>query len=148
MRCSIFAFEIDFDLEVFSRNLEVCLRMVANGAYVRSLRAYDDVAAITALPYLDLALLKHSGSFDVVQQCAVTLLMMLLDCANLTELFSELGEALFFSRLGELIVHVGPLEVLAIGCSVVPMPSSSRNHILAWYCSFAEVLRKISAICS
>ena len=66
MRCSIFAFEIDFDLEVFSRNLEVCLRMVANGAYVRSLRAYDDVAAITAFPYLDLALLKHSGSFDVV----------------------------------------------------------------------------------
>ena len=128
--------------------------MVANGAYVRSLRAYDDVAAITAFPYLDLALLKHSGSFQrCQQQRAVTLLMMLLDCANLTELFSELGKALFFSRLGELIVHVSPLEVLAISCSgkvsaVVPMPSSSRNHILAWYCSFAEVLRKISAICS
>ena len=32
--------------------------------------------------------------------------------------------------------------------AVSPMPSSSRNHIFAWYCSLALVLRKISAICS
>ena len=91
--------------------------MVADGAHIWSLRAYDDVAAITAFPHFDLALFEYSGGFNVVQQRAVTLFVVLLDGTNLTELFGELGEALFFSRLGELVVHVGPLEVLAISSS-------------------------------
>ena len=53
--------------------------MVADGAHIWSLRAYDDVAAITAFPHLDLALLKHSGGFNVVQQRAVTLFVVLID---------------------------------------------------------------------
>ena len=33
--------------------------MVADGANVGGLGAYDDVAAVAALPHLDLALLEH-----------------------------------------------------------------------------------------
>ena len=82
-----------------------------------SLRAYDDVAAITAFPHLDLALFKHSGGFNVVEQRAVTLFVVLLDGANLTNFSASSGKPSSFSCLGELVVHVGPLEVLAIGSS-------------------------------
>ena len=79
------------------------------------------MTAVAAFPHLDLGLLKDFLSLDVVQQGTVALLMHLLDGGNATELCGELGEALLLGDLGKLIVHVGPLEVLALGsgCQVL-----------------------------
>ena len=54
-------------LVILSVDLEVCLRVVADGANVGGLGAYDDVTAVAAFPHLDLALLEHLGGFDIVQ---------------------------------------------------------------------------------
>ena len=89
--------------------------MVADGADLGSLGANDDMAAVAAFPHLDLALLEDGGRLDVLEQGAVALLVVLLDGADLAELLGELGETLFLGGLGELVVHVGPLEVLAVG---------------------------------
>ena len=43
---------------------------------------------------------------------------MLLDGADLAELLGQLGEAFFFGRLREALVHVSPLEVLAV-CGIL-----------------------------
>ena len=106
MRCSILAFEINFGLEVFSRNFEVCLRMVADGAHIRSLRAYDDVAAITAFPHLDLALFKHIGHLDGFEQRAITLLVMLLDRGDRPEAMRQLLKVLCLGCLCKAIIII------------------------------------------
>ena len=91
--------------------------MVADGADVGSLGADDDVAAVAAFPHLHFALGKNFFGLDVVQQGAVTLLMVLLDGGHTTELGGQLGEALGFGGTGKAFVHVGPLVVLAGGGS-------------------------------
>ena len=72
------------------------------------------MAAVAALPDLDLALFKDLGGLDVAQQRAVALLVMALDLADEAELLRQLGKALFLCGLGERIVHVGPLVVFAL----------------------------------
>ena len=74
-----------YGLVVLSVDFEVSLGMIAGGAQLRCLGADDDVAAVTAFPNLDLALLEDLSGFDILQQCAVTLLMMLLDGSDQTE---------------------------------------------------------------
>ena len=89
--------------------------MVAGRADLRGLLADDDVSTVSALPDLDLALREDLGHLDVVQQCAIALLMMLLDRSDEAETLSELREALFLCGLREALVHIGPLVVLALG---------------------------------
>ena len=75
------------------------------------------MAAVTAFPNLNFALLENLSGFDVLQKGTITLFMMLLDFANHAELGRQSLEALFFCGLGEVIVHIGPLVVFAISCS-------------------------------
>lgn len=56
--------------------------MVADGAHLGSLGADDDVTAVAALPHGDAALLKDSLGLHILQQCAVTLFVGLLDSSN------------------------------------------------------------------
>ena len=88
--------------------------MCADGAELRGLGADNDVAAVTALPNLNLALLKDLLGLHVVQESAVSVLVALLDGCNAAELGSKLLEAFFFSFLGHTVIHIGPLEVLAL----------------------------------
>ena len=97
--------------------LKVALGVSAYGANFRSLGANNDVAAVTAFPNLNFALLENLSGFDVLQKGTITLYMMLLDFANHAELGRQSLEALFFCGLGEVIVHIGPLVVFAISCS-------------------------------
>ena len=73
--------------------------MCTYGANLGSLLALVDVAAVGALPYNLLALGKYFALLYVSQQLEVTSLMLLLDQTNLLEQESNLGEALFLSRL-------------------------------------------------
>ena len=75
-------------------DFEVALGVVAGGADVGGLGADDDVAAVAALPDLDLALFKDLGGLDVAQQRAVALFVMALDLADEAELLRQLGKAL------------------------------------------------------
>ena len=68
--------------------------MLAGGAQLGCLGANNDMAAVTALPDLDLALLKDLSSFNVIQQSAVTLLVVLLDSGDQTELAGQFIEAI------------------------------------------------------
>ena len=158
-------------LIVFRADLKESLGMGADGAHLGSLGAYDDVSAVAALPYLDVALLEYFLHFYVFQQGTIALLMALLDGADHTELCRQLGEALFFSGLGKSCVHIGPLKVFALSrgfkvfrgaadsgqfleaaasrfSEVLPIPASSLNHILACSFSLSAVLAKMAAICS
>ena len=102
-------------LVVLSVNLEVSLRMEADGTDVGGFGADDDVAAVAALPDADACLAEHLGCLDVAQQGTVAFLVVLLDGRYATELFSQLVEAFLVGLTGKAVVHVGPLVVLALG---------------------------------
>ena len=77
--------------------LKVAHGVSAYGANFRSLGANNDVAAVTAFPNLNFALLENLSGFDVLQKGAITLFMMLLDFANHAVFGRQSLEALFFS---------------------------------------------------
>ena len=87
--------------------------MGTGGAKLGSLGAYHEMAAVAALPHLDLALGEDLGGFHILQQSAVALLVMLFNGGDQAELGSQLGETLLLGGLGETGVHVGPLIVFA-----------------------------------
>ena len=93
-------------LVVLGVHLGVALGVSAYGANFRSLGANNDVAAVTAFPNLNFALLENLSGFDVLQKGAITLFMVLLNFANHAELGRQSLEALFFCGLGEVIVSV------------------------------------------
>ena len=65
---------------------EVALRVIANGADLRRLRAYYDMTAVSAFPDLDLALFKYLRCLQMLlQQCAVSFFVVLFDLANGSE---------------------------------------------------------------
>ena len=101
-------------LVVFFSNLEICLGMLAYGANLGCSSTDNHVSAVTALPNGNTALLEYCLLFYVVQKCAVSLLVSLLDSSNSAELCSELGKALFLSVLSKAVVHIGPLVVLTL----------------------------------
>ena len=69
--------------------------------------------AVAALPDLDLALLKDLLHLNVMQQCAVSLLVMLLNGGHHPEFHGKLMKALLLRCFRKLRVHLGPLVVLA-----------------------------------
>lgn len=95
--------------------------MSANGAHLGCLLANYDVTAVSALPNLNFALLEYFLSLNVLKESSVSLFVMLLDSADHSELSCECREALCFSSLGEIFVHVCPLVVLAVSscCEVL-----------------------------
>ena len=88
--------------------------MLAYGANLGCSSTDNHVSAVTALPNGYTALLEYCLLLYVVQKCAVSLLVSLLDSSNSAELCSELGKALFLSVLGKAVVHIGPLVVLTL----------------------------------
>ena len=90
------------------------LRMITSRTNIGSLCADDDMTAVAALLYLDLALFKYLSSFNIVEQCTVSFLMMFFDCRNKFEFCRELGESFFLGSFGKALVHIGPLVVLTV----------------------------------
>ena len=100
---------------IFLANFKICLRMLADRADLRCLRAYYQMATVAALPHGDAALLKDSLGLHILQQCAVAFLMCFFDGGNAAELLSQLMEAFFVSFTGHTVVHIRPLGVLTLG---------------------------------
>src|SRR5574344_791975 len=90
--------------------------MLANRANLRCFFADDEMSAVAALPHGFLALLKDCLHFHITEQCAVTLLVGLLNLGDLAELESESGKALLLCLLGKAVVHVCPLVILSVSC--------------------------------
>ena len=112
--------------------------MGADRADLRSLGANHDVTAVAALPDLNLALLKDLLGLHVVQQGAVSLLMGLLNGSNASELGRKSRKALFLGLLGHTVIHIGPLEVLAL---------SSMEKVLSGIAQLAQLLEpKLSVL--
>lgn len=103
-------------LVILTAHLEEALGVTAYRAHLGSLLAHDQMAAHTALPHGQLALLEYLLHLNVLQQTAVALLMALLDGSHLAELLGQLREAFLFGIFGKAVVHVGPLVVFALGC--------------------------------
>ena len=89
--------------------------MVANRAHLGRLGTNMQVPAVQALPHLYALALKHLARFNALDELVIALLVSLLDSANATELRGDLGKTLLFGGLGELVIHRGPLVVLARG---------------------------------
>ena len=112
---------------VLSVNLEVCLRMEADGTDVGGFGADDDVAAVAAFPDADTRLAEHLGSLDVAQQGTVAFLVVLLDGCYATELLCQFVEPLLVGLAGEAVVHVSPLVVLALGSVQQVLDSAAQS---------------------
>lgn len=104
-------------LIVLSLYLEIALRMLAYRTNLRSLLAYDNVAAVRALPNHVLVAGEHETALHVFKEFPVSLLVGLLDGAYLLEQEGDVIEAFLLRCLGETRIHICPLVVLA-GCSV------------------------------
>ena len=75
------------------------------------------MTAVPALPYLHFALLKYLRSLNILQQGAISLLVMFLNGAYHTEFGCQFRESFCFCSLGKLLVHIRPLVILSIcGC--------------------------------
>ena len=85
--------------------------------YFRSGSSYHDMTAVAAFPYLYFTPGKYLLCLNIVKQCAIALLMMLLYSSNTAELGSKLREAFLLCCLGKACVHVCPLIVLTVSCS-------------------------------
>ena len=92
--------------------------MSADGAHLGGLLAHHDVATVGALPDHIAVAGEDQTTLDVGDQLAIALLVLLLDLGDLLKQESDLLEALLVSVLGHLIVHIGPLVVLALGSGV------------------------------
>ena len=90
---------------VLGLDLEVGLRVVADRTLLGGLLALDDRAAVAALPAVRADAHPHLALLDVRGELAVALLVVLLD----------LGDLRKEERVGEALVHVRPLLVLARG---------------------------------
>ncbi len=87
-------------LVVCAVNLKVSLRMCAGGADLGSLCANYDVTTVAAFPYLNLTLLEYLSCLNVLQECAITLLMMRIN--GVAGQFAELLEASGVDTVKEL----------------------------------------------
>src|SRR5699024_9324810 len=74
-----------------------------------------DVAAVAAYPDLLAHAAEDLGLLDILEQGAVTLLVLLLDGGDALHLHGDGHKALLAGDLGELGVHLGPLVILAGG---------------------------------
>ena len=102
-------------LVVLLANLKVGLRMLADGTHVGSLGANHQMTAVAALPNGNTALFKDCLGLHILQQCAVTLFVGLLDSSNPTELLGKIVEAFLVSFLRHPVIHIRPLGILALG---------------------------------
>ena len=91
--------------------------MVANGALVGCLLADDDMAAVGALPDAVALAREDHLVLDVLQQFAITLLVVFLNSADHLEFLRYLVKALCACFGCHACVHVRPLGVLAFSRS-------------------------------
>jgi len=94
-----------------------------------SLLADNDVTTVAALPDAVAIAREYHAVLDILQELAVTLLVVLLNLTNAAELNSQLWEALFDSVLCHLLVHISPLVVFTSSC-VSEVLSSCRDITL------------------
>ena len=104
-------------LVVLSLNLEVALWVVADWANLWSLLTYYDMTAVRALPDAIAVSREYELVLYVLQELAITLLVVLLDFSHHLKLSSNLLEAFLVSFLCHAWIHIGPLVVLTISCS-------------------------------
>ena len=96
-------------------DFEIALGMEADRTNLWSFRADTYMTAITALPNRHATFAEHFVRLHILQQCAVTLLMMFLNGSDTPELLCKAMEALLFGLTCESVVHVGPFVVLPFG---------------------------------
>ena len=141
-------------LIVLCADFKIALGMVAGGADLGSLCADDDMPAVAALPDLDLALRENFSRLDIVQQGAIALLVVLLDCGDQAELAaraqgSPLPRRSWQSRRTCPSTRSSrPRRQQSGSRRCRRCPASSLNQSLACSFSFSAVLRKSAAICS
>ena len=88
-------------LVIFFPYFEVALRMIAGRTNLRRLGADNDMSAVSAFPDFDLALGENLLCLYIVQQRAVSFLVVLFDFTDQTEFCRQLREALSLSGLGK-----------------------------------------------
>ena len=86
---------------IFHADLEISLGMGADRAGLRCGGVHHDMAAVPALPNLDLALLEDLLGLHVPEQGAAALLVMLLDLGRHAEFGGQLRETLLLGGLGK-----------------------------------------------
>ena len=92
--------------------------MVADWANLWSLLAYYDMTAVRALPNAVAVAREDELVLHVLQELAITLLVVLLDFCHHFKLDCNLLETFFMSLLCHAWIHIGPLVVLTISSSL------------------------------
>ena len=104
--------------EVFSVDLEVSLRMVADRTDIGSGGADYDVAAVAAFPDTVAVFGEDKAALDVLKQLAIACFMLFFNGRDHLEQISDLVEAFLAGVLCETGIHLGPFLVLAFGCDL------------------------------
>ena len=104
--------------------------MVAHGAALGSLLADVDVSTVAALPDALLVAREYHLVLDVLEQLAVALFVRLLDQCHAFHLLGDVVEAFLACHASHLLVHVGPLVVLALGSSLQVLGSAADGTAL------------------
>ena len=103
--------------------------MVADGADFGSVLAHYNVAAVGTLPNAIAVATEDYLVFDVFEQLAVALFVVLLNGSHHIKLGSDGCETFFASYARKLGVHVGPLIVFA-GSSIGQVVGGGRNFAI------------------
>ena len=98
---------------ILSVHFEISLRMGTDRADFGGFFTDHDMTAVAALPYLYLALGENLLHLNILQQSAVTLLVMLLNGGDPAELGGQSVETFLIGNLRKFRVHIGPLVVLS-----------------------------------
>ena len=92
--------------------LKICLRMVANGAFLRRAFVVRDVPAVAANPNGLFLLFENGPIFDIFKQLEVAFFMFFFNIAHHLKKSPYIFKA-FLTRLGRhTFVHLRPLFVL------------------------------------
>ena len=96
-------------------DLKETLRIIAGSAGFGRTGANHDMAAVTALPHLDLALGEDFCHLHILQQSTIALLVVLLNSGDQTESGSVFGDALGLRVICKYVFYFGPLLFLGVG---------------------------------
>ena len=115
------------NLVVVGLEFEIALRVVTDRAALWGRLADDDMATVAALPDAVSVAREDDLVVDILEKLTVALLVLTLNLGDATHLSCDVVEALLVGLACHTLVHVGPLEVLALG-SVEEVVGSLRHR--------------------
>ena len=90
--------------------------MITYRTYLRGFCSYHNMSTVPTFPYFDFTLFKYLCSFNILKECSISLLVMLLNLSYSSEFCCKLRKTFFLSSFCKALIHIGPLVIFTF-CS-------------------------------